>query len=273
MNFESFAEQHGLIIDHIEHDRWVRVPTTDKPHSKNGAYIWDGKMGAIQNWAVHEKPITFLSKDDFCITESEWRKKKDKAEKERKARNNKAIQKAVFIMDNAEKKEHPYIVKKGFTDKHWVWNGLLVIPMRIDQKLVGCQLIDQDGNKKFLSGQITKGAEAVIDAKGIDIFAEGYCTSLSIRDAMKHLGLRYRIHICFSASNVENIAKMYNSGIVVADNDLNRIGERVAKRTGLLYWISDKEFEDFNDFCLRVGIKAAAQSLQKVINEYNDRRV
>ena len=41
LDFESFAEQHGLIIDHLVHDRWARVPTTDKPHSKNGSYIWD----------------------------------------------------------------------------------------------------------------------------------------------------------------------------------------------------------------------------------------
>jgi putative DNA primase/helicase len=259
MNFETFAEQHGLIIDHIVHDRWTRVPTTDKPHSKNGAYIWDGKMGAVQNWAVHEKPISFLAKEEFRITESEWQKKKVKADADRKLRNNKAIEKAAFIMNNAKKAEHPYIVKKGFTDKHWVWNGLLVVPMRIDQKLVGCQLIDQDGNKKFLSGQITKGAEAIIDAKGRHILVEGYATMLSVRRALKAVKKRYTIHCCFSASNILQMSKKYPTAMVVADHD--EVGIRTAKKTGKPFWSSPVAGEDFNDFEMRVGATVAGESL------------
>ena len=57
MSFEQFAESHGLIIDNIISDRWVRVPTRDKPTKRNGSYIWDGHSGAVQNWAIHEKPI------------------------------------------------------------------------------------------------------------------------------------------------------------------------------------------------------------------------
>ena len=60
MNFESFAEQHGLIIDSLIQDRWVRVPTTDHPHKKNGSYIWDGYTGAVQNWAVHELSLIHI---------------------------------------------------------------------------------------------------------------------------------------------------------------------------------------------------------------------
>ena len=46
MNFERFAELHGLIINHLTYDRWVRVPTIDKPNSRNGAYIFDGQTGS-----------------------------------------------------------------------------------------------------------------------------------------------------------------------------------------------------------------------------------
>jgi putative DNA primase/helicase len=264
MNFETFAEQHGLIIDHIVHDRWTRVPTTDKPYSKNGAYIWDGKIGAVQNWALHEKPITFLSKDEFRISDAEYRAKKAKAETDKKARNHKAIQKAVFIMDNAKKQDHPYITKKGFTDKHWVWNDLLIIPMRIDQKLVGCQMIDKDGSKKFLSGQITKGAEAIIDAKGRHILCEGYATALSIRRALKAVHKRYTIHVCFSASNIVEIASKYPQCMVVSDNDA--VGIRSAKKTGKPFWVSPVDGEDFNDFELRVGSLEAGQSLIAIGN-------
>jgi putative DNA primase/helicase len=35
---------------------------------------------------------------------------------------------------------------------------------------------------------------------------------------------------------------------VIADNDESGTGERVAKESGLKYWMSDKVGEDFNDF-------------------------
>ena len=59
MNFERFAEMHGLIIQSLTFDKWTRVPTISHPHKKNGAYIYDGKTGAVQNWAVHEKPVSW----------------------------------------------------------------------------------------------------------------------------------------------------------------------------------------------------------------------
>ena len=262
MNFTSFAEQHGLIIDHIVHDRWTRVPTSDKPQSKNGAYIWDGKMGAVQNWAVHEKPVTFKSKEATYISEEEWRRKKEASDKKRIERQKEAAKKAGWIMNSAVKKPHPYLVKKGFiTDcpNQWVWNNLLVIPMRIDQKLVGVQLIDFDGEKKFLSGQITKGAEAIIDAKGRDILCEGYATAMSVRRALKCIGKRYTIHVCFSASNIIEIASKYPRCMIVADND--PVGMRTAKKTGKPFWSSPVEFEDFNDYEVRVGSAEAGKSL------------
>ena len=43
MSFQAFAEQHGLIIDHLVYDRWTRVPTLDYPKKRNGSYIFDGQ--------------------------------------------------------------------------------------------------------------------------------------------------------------------------------------------------------------------------------------
>jgi putative DNA primase/helicase len=260
MNFESFAEQHGLIIDNIVHDRWVRVPTKDKPHSKNGAYIWDGRSGAVQNWAVHEKPLSF--RDNHATVDPQWREKKVKLEQDRLKRQEAAAKKAGWIVKNAVKSGHPYLVKKGFITDHpdqLVWNQLLVIPMRIGQKLVGCQLIDTEGNKKFLSGQITKGAELVIDAKGRDILCEGYATALSLRRVLRHARIRYRIHVCFSASNIVQIASNYPQCVIIADND--PVGIRTAKKTGRPYWVSPVEGEDFNDFENRVGISEASRTI------------
>jgi putative DNA primase/helicase len=259
MDFRQFAEQHGLIIDHVLLDKWVRCPTTDKPRSKNGAYIWDGKRGAIQNWAIHEKPIPFLS-NEFSYTDPEWRKKKAKADEARALRQNKAILKASSMLDNAIKAKHPYMEKKGFPDdKQWVYEGLLIIPMRIDQRLVGCQTISADGTKKFLYGQITKGAETIIDNKGVHILCEGFATGLSIRRSLKAIKKRYTIHICFSASNIIQMAEKYNNCVIVADND--SVGLKTAIKTGRPYWVSDLEGEDANDYEKRNGSVALGLSI------------
>lgn len=259
MNFERFAEMHGLIIHGLTHDKWVRVSTTSHPHKKNGAYIFSGDSGAVQNWAIHEKPVAWRDNDN-TKPDPMWREKKVKADASRAEKQAQASRKAGWILNNAVKTTHPYLAKKGFPeDKGYVWNDLLVIPMRIEGNLVGCQLIDKDGNKKFLSGQVTKGASAVFDNKGLDIICEGYATALSIRRVMKFLRKRYTIHVAFSAGNIATIAKSIKKCVVVADHD--PIGIKTAKATGRKYWVSDMEGEDFNDMEMRVGTEQASLSL------------
>jgi len=164
MSFQQFAEQNGLIINNLVHDRWTRVPTIDKPQSRNGAYIFDGNSGAVQNWAIHEKPIMWKTETPYKRDLEKERVRSTQALKERQMAQKQAANKAAWILNQCAKTNHPYLAKKGFTDdKGWVWNDLLVIPMRIAGNLVGCQLIDKNGNKKFLSGQITKGAVGQIN--------------------------------------------------------------------------------------------------------------
>jgi putative DNA primase/helicase len=134
--------------------------------------------------------------------------------------------------------------------------------MRINGNIVGCQLIGADGTKRFLSGQITKGASLIIDNKGRDILVEGYATALSVRRALKSLGARYKIHVCFSAANMLEIAKLASNPLVVADNDL--IGVRTAKKIASDYWLGEAG-EDFNDYELRLGTFRAAESLAPLL--------
>jgi putative DNA primase/helicase len=259
MNFESFAEKHGLIIDHLVHDKWTRCRTVDKPNKKNGSYIFDGITGAVQNWATHEKPISFRGKHDPLQVI-----RKPKVVIDVAKNNSRASGKAAYILNNAVKKPHPYLVKKGFPEeKGWVWNEVLAIPMRINGDLVGCQLIDPEGNKKFLSGQKTKNASAIFDNKGQVILCEGYATALSIRRALKTIKTRYKIVVCFSASNLSEMAKAYPDSLIVADHDI--VGIRVAKQSSLPYWVSPNEGEDFNDYELRVGAETAGESLSSFI--------
>jgi putative DNA primase/helicase len=255
MSFQQFAEQNGLIINHLIHDRWTRVPTVDKPQSRNGAYIFDGNSGAVQNWAIHEKPVSYKGKHD-----PHFRSKVQVSKDTRADDNQKAASKAGWIMNNSTRQAHPYLTAKGFPDATgYVWNDALLIPMRIDQKLVGLQMIHADGKKHFLKGQITKGAEAIIDAKGADILCEGFATGLSIRRALKAVNTRYTIHVCFSAGNIKAMAKKYPECVIVADHD--PVGIKVAKESGRPYWVSPNSGEDFNDYELRVGAELAGKSL------------
>lgn len=260
MTFESFAQAHGLIIKTLITDKWVRCPTVDHPHKMNGSYKFSGNVAFIQNWAIHEEPIMWRSETPYKRDLEKERAKAVQATKARQIAQKKAADKAAWILNNCSKQNHPYLAKKGFgEEKGWVWNNLLIIPMRINGNLIGCQMIDETGNKKFLSGQITKGAVATFDNKGMDIITEGYATALSVRRALKAMRVRYRIHVTFSAGNLPEIARIFPECFVVGDRDAT--GIKVAKQANRPVWFSDVEGEDFNDTELRFGSLAAGQSL------------
>jgi len=182
-----------------------------------------------------------------------------------------ASAKAGWIMHQTQLMHHPYLAKKGFPDEMMpVWNtpegeGKLVVAMRREGRMVGCQLINNEGDKKFLYGQQTKGATFTFDAKGIPIFCEGLATGLSIQSVMRANKMRYTIHVCFSAGNLKEVARSIPNGIVVADNDSSGVGEDIAKQTGKPYWISHTVGHDFNDDYLAHGMFKMALSLKKVL--------
>ena len=261
MDFYRFAETHGLIIKDLIMDRWVRVPTIDHPTKRNGAYIFQGSRGAVQNWALHEKPIIW--KDKYAKHDPQLHIRVKKAVEDQSVRQDKAAKKAAWILNNATKDTHPYLAAKGFPDeKGYVFDGKLVIPMRIDGNLVGCKMIDAEGKKKFLYGQKTKGATACFDNKGLPILCEGYATALSIRRTLKKSMTRYCIHVCFSAGNLIEVAKRFPECVIVADND--PVGVRSAKKTGKPYWVSPNIGEDFNDYELRIS-PSVDKSLLKLV--------
>jgi putative DNA primase/helicase len=269
MIFEEFARGHGLILEGLQLDRWVPTPTEDHPRSSNGRYKFLGNVGWVQNWATMEKPATWFA-DGQSIDSPQIKKRMEEARRNTQALIEKAQRKAGWILHQTELKSHPYLVSKGFPEELGnVWNRfgeeILVIPMRIDNKLAGVQLIDDKGQKKFLHGQTTKGASFCMNAKGIPIFCEGYATALSIRECMKASNIKYAIYVCFSASNMKHIARNIGGGFIVADNDPNCIGERTAKETGKPYWLSETVGDDFNDYHQRVGTFRASQNLKKTL--------
>jgi putative DNA primase/helicase len=165
---------------------------------------------------------------------------------------------------------HPYLKRKGFEEEPgnvYVKEtlGFLIIPMRIGSQLVGAQVISEDGDKKFLYGQRTKGAEFVFDNKGPHILTEGYATALSVRAAMKALKMRYTIHVCFSAQNLLHVSQGLAECFIVADNDESQTGERMAKKSGKPFWMPPTVGQDFNDMHQEVGLFKASQELGKAL--------
>jgi putative DNA primase/helicase len=270
MMFEDFAKAHGLIIRNIVPHKWISTPTEDHPRSNNGRYKFLGDVGWVQNWATMDKPSMWKSTEKFMPSE-QFRKAQDNSIRERQELADKASAKAGWIMHQTELASHPYLVNKGFVDeKMAVWNtpeggGKLVIPMRRDNKIVGCQLINEEGEKKFLYGQTSKGATFTMDARGINIFCEGLATGLSVQAVMRANKMRYSIHVCFSAGNMKEVARSFSHGIVIADHDNSGVGQRIACETSKPYWLSNTIGEDFNDYHMRVGLFKASQSLKKFL--------
>jgi putative DNA primase/helicase len=216
-----------------------------------------------------DKPVTWFA-DGKTKHSPEIRARISNANTERKQLADIAADRAASIMEHCYLDKHPYLAKKGFEEEQgnvFLKNArkILAIPMRCNSHLVGCQLIDEEGRKKFLHGQVSKGAVFMIGTKGTPIFCEGYATGLSVRNIMSKLNLPHVIYICFSASNMELIARNISRGIVIADNDPNGIGERSAKNTGHPYWISETVGEDFNDYHMKQGTFKASQSLKKLL--------
>lgn len=268
-DFVQFARAHGILIDSLPPiGRWVRLPTQDKPRSRNGAVKFMGDHGFCQNHATQTdvsvwKPDaeSAIKIDHKAVAEAAQR-----VELQRQEDRRKAAAKAAWIIGQTQQTMHPYLERKGFPDERgmvWTRDGakILVVPMRIGRDVCGCQLISEAGEKKFLSGQATAGAAFVI-GYGDPVFCEGYATALSVRAALAAAKVRRAIVATFSAGNMARLAKGAQNAVCVADNDASGTGERVARESGAPYWISDQQGEDFNDYMLRVGLFRASQSLR-----------
>ena len=267
MDLIDFCKAHGIVVTSLPPiGVWKRYPTEDHPKSKNGAVKYMGDHAFVQNHATQTDVSVWKSESVNDIDREKFRLI-IKREADLQAKNQKlASDKAAFIIKNSQLAHHDYFKAKGFPDETgYVWispdGQVLAIPMRIDGHLVGCQLIDEHGSKKFLYGQRSNDAEFVFDNKGVHIYCEGYATALSVRQALKSRKIRYTIHVCFSAHNLLRMTQKYGHGLVIADNDKSGTGQRIAKESMLPYWISDMEGEDGNDYHLRMGLFRFSQGL------------
>lgn len=260
---------------HIVPGRCIRFPGVGKG-SKNKAgwcRLFDDMRGGVFGdyssdlYSVwQEKCATEYTKAERAefMRKVEANRKQQVAERDRAAVT--AAKKAGWILKQTKLEPHAYMDAHGMPEELVnVWRpndkeNLMVVPMRAGRELVGCQLIDRDGNKKFLTGQRTKGAEYLIDGKGMNVWCEGYATGLAIRLCLHAMRIRYRIHVCFSANNM---LQMADAGFVIADNDHSGTGEKAAIATGLPYYLPAVIGDDFSDEWRGLGTLNAGMILKQ----------
>ncbi|WP_186032023.1 toprim domain-containing protein [Burkholderia gladioli] len=278
MEFADFAESHGLIIRSLVADgRPHRVPTVDHPRKRNGAYLYDGHTGWVQNWAVHEAAIAFR-RDRDAMRPVEVPRRDIAAERLRDAaRRAAAAREAGEILARCETDRHPYLAAKGFPDERGMIDrdGRLVVPMRDAgdyARLNSVQWINDAGEKKFLTGGTAKGSVFVMgaganNARGEHWLVEGFATGLSVRNALRSMYRSARVVVCFSAGNLQHVAGTYcGRRYVVADNDVSGTGARVAAATGLPWGMPPVEGDDANDMHQRSGLRALAALLRDIMS-------
>ncbi|OGS40514.1 MAG: hypothetical protein A3K77_00785 [Euryarchaeota archaeon RBG_13_31_8] len=275
----------GLVIDNLILDQNIHRVNVINNHNKNGWYIGKEINGKIfctyGRWDTGEKKK--FSPGNIELSENEikiigyinfaYQKEKEKKWIQAKKKAN------LIWNESKEIKDHPYLnIKKikPYIGKEWK-NNLIIPIYNFNKELVNLQLINKDGQKKFLSGGQVKDCACSIsgDRKTICL-CEGFATGASIFEATG-----YQTIIAFNASNLAEIStiiknKYQTSKIIIcADNDHlkeNNVGLKTGEE--IVSKINDAilrfpEFDkndtgtDFNDLALSRGLEAVKEAIDK----------
>lgn len=274
----------GLLINSLSRikNKWVAVPTYDKPTNKNGRYlIHDEGVVFWKIWHLETKGVINLNniknKDLKSIIEKQ--KIIDEKEKIKKYEKFKLIS---YLINNENFQEyvydHAYIKKKKIKElKNDVISykplnnniSLLYIPLyhqKNDKMLIsGYQTIKFDGSKSFLTGTMLNGSfysfyNCKRDKADYFLLCEGFATGYSIYMALKEL---YNIIVlcCFSCNNISNVKNTFikYNPIVVCDNDEAGINSAQGKKI-----LGDiRKNKDASDYYLDFGIEELSRYLIK----------
>lgn len=283
MSFVDFAHRHGVLIDYAKlyaSDKIKRCGTVDKPRSDNGAYFWDGERGWVMNWSNGSNVIWYQDKNAKPWTDEDkkaWMDKRRESAKAQEQKYEQTAQKALEILKTAKLQEHQYLEYKGLPEeKGLVIGDKLYVPMRnvVTNKIQGFQTIFWDASerrydKKMLPGMRAKDAVLFLGDKNSGEYwlVEGFVTGLSLRNALKSVGVPATVVVCFSANNLVNVAdKIKGAKFVFADNDQSKVGEESAKKTGLPWVMADEVGWDANDLHYHKGLFAVISKVMQCRN-------
>ena len=261
--FIEWALAHGVIIDRIEYEKMVRVPTTAHPKKRNGVYYYGTKRKGVCAWDI----------------DGQWHKydKRGRAEvvpatvkprEEKKDERSTIYERASYILRRATRKAHPYLQRKCLGDYKGLVDskGLLLVPM-LDSKgrVAGLQFISEDGDKRMLKGSIMKNSRYVLGDGPRAVYCEGYATGLSILMALESGNIPARVVVCFCASNLSWVARQDETGVIVADHDKNGVGKKAAEEARRPYWMPIRVGEDANDVLCRGRIDMLSNALRRLL--------
>jgi phage/plasmid primase-like uncharacterized protein len=281
MSFVNFARAHGVDIDpnrlHAS-DKIKRCGTVEKPGSGNGAYFWDGQRGWVMDWSGEARVIWYEDPNAKPWTDEEkrsWAAKRASAATDQDNKYKNAALQADITLRSAHYDNHPYLEIKGFKEtRGLVLDDKLLIPMRnvVTNKLQGYQSIWWNGaemkyEKKMLHGMRAKNAVLYLgDRESQECWlVEGFATGLSLRHALRSVGIPASVVICFSASNLVQVAdQIKGKRFVFADNDESKTGEKSALATGLPWTMADTVGWDANDLHLKESLFAVVAKIMEV---------
>ncbi|SDP55339.1 putative DNA primase/helicase [Phyllobacterium sp. YR620] len=275
-------------------------------HPASGAF-GDLKLGVQDTWTV-TKVLKQLSKEERKVIADRIERNKREREAEQKALNAEAAEVSARLYTAAKKPvpDHPYIAKKGlpifpglkqlFEDFKYKVDGEpktaragnLVVPIfkptAEKPVLVGAQLIQPDGVKRFVKGTAKDGNyHSIGRSNGGNVFiGEGYATCARVHEATGDL-----CYVAFDAGNLKsvaiNIRKKFPDKqlILIADND--RFTTKPVDNPGLTFATAaaeavnaivavptfpDKEVDatDFDDLYRISGIEAVRKTIADAID-------
>lgn len=238
--FAQFCTDFGLKVDRVIADgHWHSVAlASDKGHEKSGGYrvyFNDRPNGWVKNHKTGEA-ARWISMGQTLSKEEREQLRRDaatiKAARQQEITEGyaKAAKKAYGLFANAHPapEDHPYLARKGVrplglkaTDE-----GTLLVPVQdVNGRLMSLQFINEEGEKRFLTGGQKHGGMLVMDPKAElelrpVIIAEGYATAASICESLKE-----PVVVAFDAGNLMPVAEALRRKypdkplIIAADND------------------------------------------------------
>ncbi len=274
--------------------RWVQSDTLERNGKGDGRVLlfddcqggmaWNHQTGEHRRFSVREpgKSQVAPRRDP----ERERRREAEQQDVERTCAN---------IVRACRHEPHPYLASKGFPEELGLVHDdpkalfpasrlgeamafampegdgpFLVIPGRIGKRLTTVQFITVSGEKKNIYRGIMGGASHRIATGRLTVVCEGIATALSVRAAIRMLGVPATVLSAFSASNAAKVAEGMGA-IIAADHDKPveafgglGTGEYYAARSGLP-WAMPPERGDWNDHHQRAGIRDVALRLRGVI--------
>ena len=218
--------------------------------------IGNWKTGLKLNWKAEGNypKLTETQRTEFKLEQQKQQQIRKVAEK---SRHDGAISKASWIWSRTSKPTtQPYLTKKRIKSHNaGLYKKMLAIPIFNGGVLVSIQLIDKDGNKRFLSGSKLKGSYSQLGIYDTDkpiLICEGWATGASLYEATGN-----PVYVAFSANNLKAVAgyvrTLYpmNDIIIMGDNDLSGVGQKAAKEAALAiggkYLIPETIGHDWND--------------------------